>query len=165
MQFINSFRKNTKEKPHCGEVFCLWQHLTQRYDILELTQIFQNFAHDIDFKAILTTGLKILNDEIELIEKQMNYFDIPLPPRPPKSANTPTNTEILRDAIMFRIIYSGIQNFVTQQTKSMLSVEKEHLKSMFVKMLETETNLYDKLASYGKAKGWLYVPPMCEKRS
>ncbi|SFR07208.1 DUF3231 family protein [Desulfoscipio geothermicus] len=165
MQFINSFCKNTKEKPHCGEVFCLWQHLAQRYDTLEITQIFQNFAHDNDFKAILTMGLKILNNEIELIEKQMNYFDISVPPRPPKSANTPTNTEILRDEIMFRIIYWGIQNFVIQQTKSILAVEKNHLKSMFIKMLETEINLYDKLTSFGKSKGWLYVPPMCDKRS
>jgi hypothetical protein len=41
-----------QKKVHTGEVFGLWQHLTQRYDIRELTDIFKNFAKDAEFRAL-----------------------------------------------------------------------------------------------------------------
>ena len=58
---------------------------SQRYDIRELTDIFQNFAQDLEFKAILSLGLKVLDNEITTMEEEMNRLGIPLPPRPPKS--------------------------------------------------------------------------------
>ncbi|MCR4440616.1 MAG: DUF3231 family protein [Peptococcaceae bacterium] len=154
----------TKAKPFCGEIYGLWQHLAQRYDVLELTQVFHNFTHDIDFKVILTMGINILEKEINFLEKEMDNMAIPLPPRPPKSINNPTNTEILRDELMFRTIYSGIQNFVIQQTKSILIFQNEELKNKFIKMLQSEIDFYNKLTAYGNLKGWLHVPPYCEKR-
>ncbi|MGI6226431.1 MAG: DUF3231 family protein, partial [Peptococcales bacterium] len=141
------------------EAFALWQHLTQRYDIFELTEIFQNFANDIEFKAILALGMKTLSDEITQIEKELNKYGIPLPPRPPKSINTPSNTEILRDELMFRIIYMGIQNFVSKQTQSMLQMQHPDLVAMLDKFLKTEISITKKLSGYGKLKGWLFIPP------
>jgi len=163
MKTVGSSGAN-KFKPSCGEVHGLWQHLVQRYDVLELTQTFQNFAHDLDFKAILTKGIGILEKEINFLEQEIDKLAIPLPPRPPKSINNPINTEILRDELMFRLIYCGIQNFVVQQTKSLLMFQDGHLKDRFTKMLLTEIDLYKKLTSYGNLKGWLHVPPFCEKR-
>lgn len=163
MKIFNTSNAATK-KPYCGEVFYLWQHLTQRYDILELTQIFQNFTHDIDFQAIITSGINILDNEISLLEKAMYNLAIPLPPRPPKLINNPTNTEIIRDELMFRIIYLGMQNFIIQHTKSVLTFGNESLKNMFIKLQQKEIDLYNKLTNYGELKGWLHVPPSCEKR-
>lgn len=40
-----------------GEAFLLWDHLVSRYDIIEMTQIFQNFVHDPEFALVLKKGL------------------------------------------------------------------------------------------------------------
>lgn len=166
MQILESLLGGSKttttqqqQKVHTGEVFGLWQHLVQRYDIRELTDIFQNFANDIEFKAILTLGLNALDDEITLLEDEMNKLGIPLPPRPPKSINTPSNTEILRDELMYRIIYWGIQNFLSQHTNTILQMQNPGLRVKFIDMQRKEVDLFTKMGDYGKLKGWIFIPP------
>jgi hypothetical protein len=44
-----------QESIHTGEAFEIWQHLVMRYDVYELTDIFQNFASDIEFKLALNS--------------------------------------------------------------------------------------------------------------
>lgn len=156
---INSNPSKQQKQLHCGEVFNLWQHLIRRYDIIELTDIFQNCAHDPEFKAILSLGLIVLNGEASKLENQMDHFGIPLPPRPPKSINSPTNTEILRDELMFRIIYTGIQNFVVQQVSTIISIQFPTLRDIFLNMEKKELDIYIKMSEYGKLKGWVQIPP------
>jgi hypothetical protein len=147
------------EQVHAGEIFGLWQHLIQRYDVRELTDIFQNFAHDAEFKALLTIGMNILDEEITTLESEMDKFGIPLPPRPPKSINTATNTEILRDELMYRIIYTGLQNFVSLQAQTFLQMQNKTLTKLFQKTLKKELDLVQKFGSYGRLKGWTFIPP------
>ncbi|MDW7673642.1 MAG: DUF3231 family protein [Bacillota bacterium] len=161
MSIIDSLLGNkTKQvKVHAGEIFGLWQHLVQRYDIRELTDIFQNFANDIDFKVLLTAGMNVIDKEIAILENQMDSFGIPLPPRPPKSINTKTNTEILRDELMFRVIYMGMQNFVAQQVQTTMQMQNKTLTEIFQRASKDELEFVQKLGSYGKLKGWLFIPP------
>lgn len=72
------------EELSLGEAADLWDHLTYRYDNIHITEIFLSFAHDIDFKLILGIGLKQLQNQIGILEKELNYFGIPLPKRPGK---------------------------------------------------------------------------------
>lgn len=170
MQILDSLLGGSKsatteeqQTVHSGEIFGLWQHLVQRYDIRELTDIFQNFAKDIEFKAMLTVGLSVLDNEITILEDEMDRLGITLPPRPPKSINTPSNTEILRDELMFRIIYWGVQNFLQQHMNTILQIQNKRLKDEFIKMEQKELDLYTKLSKYGKLKGWLFIPPAYSK--
>ena len=144
---------------HTGEAFEIWQHLVMRYDVFELTDIFQNFASDTEFKALLSFGLKMLQVNIDKIEVEMNRLGIPLPPRPPKSINTPANTEILRDELMFRTIYMGIQNFLNEHQRTVLMMKNPKLSNIFIKMQREEIDLYTRVVAYGNLKGWLHVPP------
>ena len=146
-------------KVHAGEVFQLWTHLVMRYDIKEITDIFQNFAHDLEFKAILSLGLKIIEEEITELENEMDQLGIPLPPRPPKSINTPGNTEVLRDELMFRTIYMGIQNFMSEHLRNIRMMQNPRLREMSIRMQHDEINLFIKLSTYGQLKGWLFIPP------
>lgn len=155
--------KKQQEKAHAGEIFALWQHLVQRYDIRELTDIFQNFANDIEFKTLLTVGMSTLDNEISILETEMDSFGIPLPPRPPKSINSPSNTEVLRDELMFRVIYMGMQNFVTQQVQTAMQMQNKTLIDIFQKQSKKELELTEKLGAYGKLKGWLFIPPEYKK--
>jgi hypothetical protein len=144
---------------HTGEAFEIWQHLVMRYDVYELTDIFQNFASDLEFKALLAFGINILQGTIDEIEVEMNRLGIPLPPRPPKSINTPANTEILRDELMFRTIYMGIQNFLNEHQRTVLMMKNPKLRDIFMKMQKDEITLYTRVVKYGNLKGWLHVPP------
>jgi hypothetical protein len=144
---------------HTGEVFEIWQHLVMRYDIYELTNIFLNFAHDVDLKALLAYGLNFLENQINKIEAEMNRLGIPLPPRPPKSINTPNNTEILRDELMFRTVYMGIQNFLNEHQRSVLMMTNARLKKIFMGMHKEELMLFTRATAYGNLKGWLRIPP------
>jgi len=144
---------------HTGEAFEIWQHLVMRYDVYELTDIFQNFANDMEFKALLTIGLNTLQKQIDQIETEMNRLGIPLPPRPPKSINTPANTEILRDELMFRTIYMGIQNFLNEHQRTVLMMKNPKLRDVFMEMQKYEIGLYTKIVAYGNMKGWLHAPP------
>ena len=119
-----------QESIHTGEAFEIWQHLVMRYDVYELTDIFLNFVSDIEFKALLAYGIGVLQKRIDQIEKEMSRLGIPLPPRPPKSINTPANTEILRDELMFRTIYMGIQNFLNEHQRTVPDDEKRKCKDL-----------------------------------
>lgn len=50
---------STKDKQrsiNVSEVFHLWNHLVQRYSVINLTQIYETFAKDDDLRIILKTG-------------------------------------------------------------------------------------------------------------
>lgn len=151
--------QQARKDVHSGEKFTLWQHLLLRYDLRELTDIFSNFAKDEDFKLILAKGLEILDTEIEHVENKMEELGIAFPPRPPKSVNTSANTGVFRDQLMFRIVYMGMQAFLTQHINALINTANDELRDLFIKLEKKEMNLYIKMQTYGQLKGWLFVPP------
>jgi hypothetical protein len=144
---------------HAGEAYEIWQHLVMRYDTQELAIVFHNFVNDMDFKTLLSWGLSVLDKEVSTLETEMNRLGIPLPKRPPKSINTPANSEIFRDETMFRSIYMMVQLFLYQLQRTGMIMLEPRLRDMFIQMQKTEIDLYAKLVKYGKLKGWLHTPP------
>ena len=145
-----------------GEAFLLWDHLILRYDIIESTQVFQNFVHDPEFALLLKKGLtETLENQVDLLEKKMNTFQLPLPPRPPKSVRVTTNTTLLDDRFIFRQLFTGVQAFLDSHVRTLRSiVTNDPLRDMFIKFAKEELDVFDNLCKYGKLKGWLEVPPM-----
>ncbi|MCL6639454.1 MAG: DUF3231 family protein [Firmicutes bacterium] len=145
-----------------GEAFLLWDHLILRYDIIEMTQIYQNFTHDPEFAALIKGGLaETLERQVDLLEKEMNTFQLPLPPRPPKSVRAGTNTTMLDDRFIFRQIFLGIQSFLDSHVRTIRSIiTNDPLRRMFIRFAKEELDIFDNLCKYGKLKGWLEVPPM-----
>lgn len=137
------------------EASLLWDMLLSRYLCIEETQIYQNYAHDPEFKEfIAAVGIKVL-------EKQMNLFNIPMPKRPPKSYNQPSCDQVLTDEFIYKKILRGCQQFVDTHSRSIRSsVTNDSLRTMFNNFLNEELMLFDKLLKYGKHKGWLEQPPV-----
>lgn len=148
-----------QETVNSGEVHALWSALVMRYDVREMNDVFENFANDVEWKAILAMGKKILDREITQLENEMHRLGIPLPPRPPKSINTPGNTEILRDEFMFRITFMGIQTFLDEFMRAVRMMQNERLRGMLIEMFNQELGVYTKMSTYGRLKGWLMIPP------
>lgn len=144
-----------------GEAFLLWDYLTSRYDNIRLTQLLQNYAQDPEFGLMLKSGLSMLEKQINEVEKEMNKLQLTLPNRPPKSISTDVGSEIWTDELMFKQVFTDIQSFLDQHTRTIRSITtNDPLRQMFIKFLTQELDVFDTLCKYGKLKGWISNPPM-----
>lgn len=152
----------SKESIDSGEAYQLWDHLAARYDTIEKTQKYQNFAHDVDFKALLVIGLQtVLEKQANLLEKECGKFGILQPSRPPKSISTNEGMDLYDDELIFRDIFTGMQ-FIMELHSTALkqTTTNDRLRGMYREFLDQELNALDNWINYGKTKGWLRPIPM-----
>ncbi|MEL7564047.1 MAG: DUF3231 family protein [Dehalobacterium sp.] len=145
-----------------GEAFHLFDHLTSRYDNIDKTQLYQNFAHDIDLKVILLIGLqRTLEKQVIMLEKELNKFGIALPSQPPKSVNTTEGKDMYEDRKMFRDVFTGMQYMIELHATALRqSTTNDRLRGIYIKLLNDELSALDTWIKYGKIKGWLRPVPM-----
>ena len=164
-QYIQKIKEKdmtTKEKQNeitVSEVFHLWIHLNQRYIVIHLTDILENFTQDNDLKLILKTGKTILNKNINLLENEMVSYGIPLPLRPPKESRTVDKIEEISDRYVYRRILRGIQAFLPTHMMGFIHSTSPKIRSLFMTFLIDEMKLYDNFIEYGKLKEYLLQPP------
>jgi len=160
---IHLGRAETAERPKldAGEAFILWDLLLSRYDIIQKTQIYQNLGHDPDLKVLLTQGLSsTLEKQVNILEREMNTFNLPLPARPPKSVRLPEASGILEDEFMFRDVFFGMQGFLDYHARTIRSfTTNDKLRAQLINFAVDELHLFDLMVKFGKLKGWLRVPP------
>lgn len=162
IQKIAELGMSTIEKQHninVSEVFHLWNHLVQRYNVLHTTHILESFARDEDLKLILAFGTKTLSRHITVLEKEMLAYGIPLPVRQPKQTETTANMEQITDRYIFRRILRGIQGFLPTHTMAFIHTTSPKIRELFMSFLIEEMKLYDKYLEYGKIKGYEIIPP------
>ncbi|ATW23630.1 DUF3231 family protein [Candidatus Formimonas warabiya] len=160
---ISELGMSTKEKQrnvNVSEVFHLWNHLVQRYNVIYITDTLVTFARDEDLKIILNTGKKTLVGHIGTLEKEMIAYGIPLPIRPPKHTQTTSHAEQISDRYIFRRVLRGIQSFLPTHTMAFVHSTSPAIRELFMSFLIEEMKLYDKFVEYGKIKGYEIVPPM-----
>jgi hypothetical protein len=143
------------------ELAAIWDELIARYDMIELTQLLQNFAHDPDLRLILSKGLTAtLERQVNRLEEAFNMLQVPLPERPPKSVKVPSTTGVFEDKHIFTLVFSGIQDMLGRHIWHIRSATtNDILRKMFIEFLQEEYQLFDKLVLYAKTKGWLKNPP------
>ncbi|QTL98963.1 DUF3231 family protein [Iocasia frigidifontis] len=169
MSFIDKILKNkqnnNKNKAlHHGEIFELWAHLVSRYDVLKKTQILFSYAHDPDFKMIISEGLDILESQIDELEDIFKEYSIPLPDRPPADVTSSSSSNPLwSDQMIYREILNGMSQFLDTHVRTFKFLWNDELRPVIVRFLKKEVDLYDDLMKYGKLKGWLNMPPKPEK--
>lgn len=142
-----------------NEVFHLWNHLVQRYNIIHLTNYMESFASDVDLKLVLAIGKKTLSEHVSKLEKEMMSYGIPLPTRPPKQTNPINNIEAITDRFIFRRVLRGIQNFLPTHLSAYIHSTSPDIRELFLSFLIQELKLYDKFVEYGKIKSYEIKPP------
>jgi hypothetical protein len=151
---------NVNVKIGVVEIANLWDHLALRYDNVKTTEIFASIVHDVDFKAILHMGLNSLQKQITLLEKQLKYFGAPLPKKPGKITLTISETEVLDDDYMYRVLMNAFQGAALLHAKSFKeSTVCDKTRKIFSQLLKEEINIIDKFTKIGKIKGWLNPAP------
>jgi hypothetical protein len=151
-----------KETIDSGEAFHLWDHLTFRYDNVNQTEVFLNIVKDIDFNAVLIAGQSVLNKQISLLEKECLRFGIPLPTKPPNVVSFPPDLKIqFTDEFIYRVILGGILGATRFHATALQQTStNDRIRKLFVELLLSELNLFDKFILYGKIKGYLHPVPL-----
>ena len=144
-----------------SEAFHLLNHIGLRYHQLELTKLFLNFAHDKEFRFLLSQGIKTLENQARLLEEEALKFEVPLPNSPPSSVSTLLNPETLEDRFMYMAIYDGIQNAVDFHIRALIeTIRNDSLRAISYDLFTVELAIYEKYLKYGKIKGWVMTPPI-----
>ncbi len=162
LEKLTDITKSAEEKQKeisVSEVFHLNGHLQMRYDVLETTNILKNFSKSPDLSLILEHGVKVLQKQVDTLEKLMSDYKVALPPRPVFDANTATNIQFFTDRYIFRRIFRGIQSFIPIHATAFIQSTNPKIREEFKKFLNQEIELYDKFVEYGKIKGFEEVPP------
>lgn len=153
--------QNVNEMVTTIDVANLWDHLTYRYDNVHTTEVMLHYARDLDFKLTLGMGLKTLTEQVDMLEKELEYFAIPLPKRPGKVTMTPSNTEILNDDHMYRTLLIGLQGAAQLHVQPLKECTfNDRTRGIFKKLLIDEINCIDKYYKFGKLKGWFHPIPV-----
>lgn len=149
------------EKMGVVEIANLWDHLALRYDNVKTTEIFSSVVHDLDFKAVLELGLRNLNKQIGMLEKQLKNYGVPLPKKPGKITLTISDTEVLDDDYMYRVLMNAFQGAALLHAKSFKeSTVCNKIRKIFSQLLKEEINYIDRFIKIGKLKGWLNPAPL-----
>lgn len=154
-----------REMVSVSEANHLWDHISQRYDQLQLTQIYLSFVHDMDFEMLLKQGEKILKEQVALLEKLAEQYEVPLPFRPPATQQATIDPEIMEDRFVFRTILTGIQSTIDLHITAVIeTIRNDSLRDVFMNLLKHELKSYDGYIRFGKMKGWSKVVPMYRNR-
>jgi hypothetical protein len=159
---ISEANKSLRDKQrtiNVSEVFHLWNHLMQRYNVIFVTNLLNSFVKDDDLKLVLEVGNKTLTKHTKLLEKELLNYGIPLPLRPPKQTQQTVDTELISDRQIYRRILRGIQAFLPVHTMAFIHSSTPKLRDLFMSFMEEEMKIYDKYLEYGKIKNYLIRPP------
>jgi len=158
---ISDMRKviNKQRSINVSEAFHLWNHLNQRYYVINVTEHLEFFIKDNDLKLIFKLGKNTLSENVMVLEKEMMNYGIPLPTRPPKQIQTTQSVEQISDRYAYRRVLRGIQSFLPTHTMALIHSTSPKIRDMFMSFLIQEIKIYDKFLEYGKLKEYLIQPP------
>ncbi|WP_088186583.1 DUF3231 family protein [Desulfosporosinus sp. FKA] len=157
---MNEFLRDKQTTINVSEVYHLWNHLMQRYNVIYITNLLHNFVKDDDLKLVLNLGNKTLAKHTELLEKELLNYGITLPLRPPKQTQETVNAELISDRHIYRRILRGIQAFLPVHTMAFIHSTSPKIRDLFISFMEEEMKIYDKYLEYGKIKDYLIKPPV-----
>jgi len=154
-------KPEVKELISTGEAYHIWRNISDRYIQSQLTDFFLGFAHDLEFKAILKEGAKVLSKQLKLMESKALNFEVQLPERPPSSLTIPIDPESLEDRFMYQLIFKGIDDSIDLHMRAVIAtLRNDPLRKIFLDLYNEELNIHDNFIKYGKMKGWALVPPV-----
>ncbi len=156
-----TFKSKLTEALTTGEAFHLLDHISQRYHQLQLTQFFLSFAHDKEFRVILSQGTKRLESEIEMLQELCLKHEVLLPQRPPVTTPVTVEPESAEDSLMYEVILSGMQSAIDLHVRAVIEcIRNDGLRSLFYDLFATELKMHENTLKYGKAKGWIITIPI-----
>ena len=139
----------------------LWDLVKANYLAVELMQTWENFAHDADFKVVINSFVKSINNDIGVLEKELKKHGITGPDKNRKSVKSAMNLEVLYDEHIAEEFFVFAQENVEQLLRAIrTTTTNDGLRTLFIKFLDKAIDRLDKVVIYLKLKGWLETPPL-----
>ena len=144
-----------------SEAFHIWDHITMRYEQIELIGLFSSFAHDTEFRVMLQHGLYIFNKQVSNLERLAVMLDVPIPNRLTQIVSSPIDPKTITDSFMYLTILSWELAFLDTYVRAIIeTIRNDTLRRLWSDTLIAELGYYDKYLKYGKLKGWTRVVPI-----
>lgn len=153
--------KQTEVEPlSLSDAYHIWNLNQTRYGQYNLTEFYQGFAHDVEFKAAMTLAVKTLKNQINMLQQLSLKYEIPLPERPPASMKSSIDPETLEDRFMYQQILKGIDDSIEVHIRAVIeTLRNDSIREAFMNLFKAELDIHDSMIKYGKAKGWAVIPP------
>lgn len=143
------------------EAFNLWDVLKSEYDLKEYCGVCYRFAHDRDFKILISLFLDELQENKITLEKMMELHGVAGPEQGRLPSNWYGNSEALRDEGISTQIMFYIQEHIENLLRCVrTSMTNEKIRNTFVAMLQRTVDISDSVYKYLKLKGWIDTPPI-----
>ncbi|MDW7683832.1 MAG: DUF3231 family protein [Bacillota bacterium] len=150
-----------REQLSTVEAFHILDHINLRYEQIELAQLFLNFAHDTEFKAILQHGLYLMNKQVSHLEQLALKYHIMLPNRPAPPVMVPIDPETIKDKFMYNNLLGWVLNALDTHVRAAIeTIRNDSLRNLWRDLFTDELEYYDKYLKYGKMKGWTRIVPI-----
>ncbi|MGI5901368.1 MAG: DUF3231 family protein [Desulfitobacteriia bacterium] len=161
VQGIAELGKSTEEKQrtiNVSEVFYVWELLAAKYDILDSTNLVENFINDPDLKYITHKFKTHLEKSIKELDKLISNYGIPYPVRPPVENITTAMFEHFTDRFVYEEIFASIQFFFPIISSAFMNSTSPKVSKIFKNFLLEAVELQELIIEYGKLKGFLVAP-------
>lgn len=146
---------------NASEAHNLWDLLKANYLAVELMQIWENFAHDKEFKHIIRSFINDFGKDIQTLEGELRKYGIAGADKNRKAVNTSANTEVLYDEFIAQEFFIFAQENVEQLLRALrTTTTSDHLRNLFMNFTKKAIERLDKIIVYLNLKGWLDVPPL-----
>ncbi len=161
---VFSIHKPTNKKQNLvntQEVYTLWDLLVSKYTSLDQLNIYFNYTHDVELKALLQSYISENKRDVIELESYIAKHAIMAPRPPRKEVFTSADTEVIQDELIgnwLLLMYQGLIEMKLRAVRT--SVTNDHIRDLFIKYTKKATNTLDSLIKYLKAKGWINQPPM-----
>ncbi|MFW6006878.1 MAG: DUF3231 family protein [Halanaerobiales bacterium] len=150
---------NTEELS-IAEAYNVFDALRSRYVSLETHQIFINFIHDRDFELLLNNHIQKYKNQVKILEKLSENFNIPVPSKPPEHFKTSVKLDAVNDKIIYRRVHQDLIAELYSLSKTITSsLTNDDLREQFVEFTNEHLKDYNKFHKYGKLKGWADIVP------
>lgn len=154
-------RDQTQTELNCQEAFTIWDMLRKLYHEREKMDLYNNYVHDIDFKAILGSIKNTSGKVIEYLEKQSKNFSVPSPPVGVAAIRSNGRAQDLRDEFIAHDVFTDLQSSVEFLLRSLRGAQThDSLRSFFVNTLKDNVKIMNNMITYLKLKGWINTPPV-----
>ncbi len=151
--------KNSDKRVASNEIWSLWKLLDNRYLSKHQTQYFIQYVSDKDFELVLSTGIEIVEKQINKLEEKLLYYGVNLPE---KFSNIPTPEaqEQITDKYIFKLLFMSMQHSVTIEGFSMEElIINSDIRKMIKNFIFEEIDVINNLIKYSKIKGWAPLDP------
>lgn len=144
-----------------AESFNLWDILKSKYMTIERIQIWQNFTHDIELKALLKLYVQDLFSDKKLLEKELSKFAMKTPDNHIVGLQSSVNPDMIRDQFIANDIFLYLQEDIETLLRSFRSsTTNEQVRSLLLRMTQESIERLDGIVKYLRLKGWIEVPPL-----